>query len=211
MADCSAPVGSASCPGVAATCPAVRALRRRRIRCRSVRRLLPHRPRSGPSRSGPARCPGTAIRMDADRPDGGTCDDDCASGGGDGAGAVGAAPAPARRACMTKRLRRPRWQGGTRIVASHANGAQMATDMPSRYPETKRGKATSPLPVGRFRRGFASCTAMCIAMSAACARHRAHVARACAPLAAVIPAASSGMADASGEPVPCAPAMSGSS
>ena len=56
-----------------------------------------------------------------------------------------------------------RWQGGTRVVASHANGAQMATDMPSEL----GGAGKDVTPGWLFRAGFASCTATCIAMGAA--------------------------------------------
>lgn len=56
-----------------------------------------------------------------------------------------------------------RWQGGTRTVASHANGAQMATDMPTEL----GGAGNEVTPGWLFRAGFASCTATCIAMGAA--------------------------------------------
>jgi uncharacterized OsmC-like protein len=56
-----------------------------------------------------------------------------------------------------------RWQGGTRVVASHANGAQMATDMPTEL----GGAGEDVTPGWLFRAGFAACTATCIAMGAA--------------------------------------------
>ena len=56
-----------------------------------------------------------------------------------------------------------RWEGGTRIVASHANGAQMATDMPDEL----GGSGNEVTPGWLFRAGFASCAATCIAMGAA--------------------------------------------
>ena len=56
-----------------------------------------------------------------------------------------------------------RWQGGTRVVSSHANGAQMATDMPTELGGT--GDQVSP--GWMFRAGLASCLTTCIAMNAA--------------------------------------------
>jgi len=56
-----------------------------------------------------------------------------------------------------------RWQGGTRVVASHANGIEMATDMPSDL----GGSGNGVTPGWLFRAGFASCAATCIAMGAA--------------------------------------------
>ena len=56
-----------------------------------------------------------------------------------------------------------RWEGGTRIVASHANGKQMATDMPAELGGT--GDQVSP--GWLFRAGLASCAATTIAMTAA--------------------------------------------
>jgi uncharacterized OsmC-like protein len=93
-----------------------------------------------------------------------------------------------------------RWQGGTRVVASHANGAQMATDMPAEL----GGAGNDVTPGWLFRAGFASCTATCIAMSAA--------ARGIELTSLEVRATSRsdlrglfGMADASGEPVPAGP------
>jgi uncharacterized OsmC-like protein len=56
-----------------------------------------------------------------------------------------------------------RWEGGTRIVASHANGKQMATDMPSEL----GGSGDQVTPGWLFRAGLASCGATTIAMTAA--------------------------------------------
>jgi len=56
-----------------------------------------------------------------------------------------------------------RWQGGTRIVASHPSGAQMPTDMPTELGGT--GDQVSP--GWLFRAGLASCLSTCIAMNAA--------------------------------------------
>jgi len=56
-----------------------------------------------------------------------------------------------------------RWQGGTRIVASHPSGAQMPTDMPTEFGGT--GDQVSP--GWLFRAGLASCLSTCIAMNAA--------------------------------------------
>ena len=56
-----------------------------------------------------------------------------------------------------------RWQGGTRVIASHANGKQVLTDMPSEL----GGSGDQVSPGWLLRAGFASCTATCIAMAAA--------------------------------------------
>ena len=56
-----------------------------------------------------------------------------------------------------------RWQGGTRIVASHENGIQVKTDMPSEF----GGAGDQVTPGWLFRAGLASCSATSIAMSAA--------------------------------------------
>jgi organic hydroperoxide reductase OsmC/OhrA len=58
-----------------------------------------------------------------------------------------------------------RWEGGTRIVASHANGSRMATDMPTELGGA--GNDVDVTPGWLFRAGFASCAATCIAMGAA--------------------------------------------
>lgn len=56
-----------------------------------------------------------------------------------------------------------RWQGDLRVVASHANGTQMATDMPKEL----GGTGDQVTPGWLFRAGLASCFATCIAMHAA--------------------------------------------
>ncbi|MDM0018142.1 OsmC family protein [Variovorax saccharolyticus] len=56
-----------------------------------------------------------------------------------------------------------RWDGGLRIAASHANGAQMLTDMPVEL----GGTGDRVTPGWLLRAGVASCTATRIAMSAA--------------------------------------------
>ena len=58
-----------------------------------------------------------------------------------------------------------RWKGGTRIVASHANGAQIPTEMPTELGGS--GNDVHVTPGWLFRAGFASCAATCIAMGAA--------------------------------------------
>ena len=58
-----------------------------------------------------------------------------------------------------------RWERGMRIVASHANGATVQTDMPGELGGT--GDQVSP--GWLFRAGLASCAATCIAMRAATA------------------------------------------
>jgi uncharacterized OsmC-like protein len=58
-----------------------------------------------------------------------------------------------------------RWEGGMRIMASHANGATMVTDMPSEVGGA--GNDAHVTPGWLFRAGFASCAATCIAMGAA--------------------------------------------
>ena len=56
-----------------------------------------------------------------------------------------------------------RWASGTRVVASHANGTQMATDMPGEL----GGSGDQVTPGWLFRAGLASCGATSIAMAAA--------------------------------------------
>jgi uncharacterized OsmC-like protein len=56
-----------------------------------------------------------------------------------------------------------RWTGGTRVVASHANGAQLLTDMPAEL----GGTGDQVTPGWLFRAGFASCAATSIVMAAA--------------------------------------------
>ena len=55
------------------------------------------------------------------------------------------------------------WEGGTRVVASHANGTRMTTDMPGEL----GGEGRDVTPGWLFRAGFASCAATSIAMGAA--------------------------------------------
>lgn len=56
-----------------------------------------------------------------------------------------------------------RWEGGTRVVATHANGMQVLTDMPQEF----GGSGDQVSPGWLVRAGFASCTATCIALAAA--------------------------------------------
>jgi uncharacterized OsmC-like protein len=56
-----------------------------------------------------------------------------------------------------------RWAGGTRVISSHTNGTEMATDMPSEL----GGSGNHVTPGWLFRAGLASCTATRIAMAAA--------------------------------------------
>jgi uncharacterized OsmC-like protein len=55
------------------------------------------------------------------------------------------------------------WSGDTRIAASHANGTQILTDMPTEL----GGSGDRVSPGWLFRAGFASCAATLIAMVAA--------------------------------------------
>jgi uncharacterized OsmC-like protein len=56
-----------------------------------------------------------------------------------------------------------RWDGGTRVVAGHANGTQVQTDMPAEL----GGSGDRVTPGWLFRAGIASCAATTIAMAAA--------------------------------------------
>jgi uncharacterized OsmC-like protein len=56
-----------------------------------------------------------------------------------------------------------RWDGGTRVVASHANGRRIATDMPREL----GGEGQEVTPGWLVRAGLASCSATSIAMAAA--------------------------------------------
>lgn len=56
-----------------------------------------------------------------------------------------------------------RWDGGLRMVASHANGRQMLTDMPVEL----GGSGDQVSPGWMLRAGLAACTATCVAMAAA--------------------------------------------
>jgi len=93
-----------------------------------------------------------------------------------------------------------RWQTGLRVVASHAAGIQMLTDMPTEL----GGSGDQVTPGWLFRAGLASCCATRVAMGAAAAGIE---------LAMLEVSASSrsdtrgllGMADTSGEPVGAGP------
>jgi uncharacterized OsmC-like protein len=56
-----------------------------------------------------------------------------------------------------------RWAGGTRVVASHASGMQLSTDMPLEF----GGSGDRVTPGWLLRAGLASCCATRIAMGAA--------------------------------------------
>jgi uncharacterized OsmC-like protein len=56
-----------------------------------------------------------------------------------------------------------RWQSGLRVIACHANGTQVLTDMPSEL----GGSGDKITPGWLFRAGLASCLTTCIAMDAA--------------------------------------------
>ena len=56
-----------------------------------------------------------------------------------------------------------RWTGGTRVVASHANGTEVPTDMPSEL----GGTGDRVTPGWLFRAGLASCATTSIVMAAA--------------------------------------------
>jgi uncharacterized OsmC-like protein len=92
------------------------------------------------------------------------------------------------------------WQTGLRVVACHANGTQMLTDMPAEL----GGSGDQVTPGWLFRAGLASCFATRIALGAAAAGIE---------LTKLEVLASSrsdtrglfGMADASGEPVSAGP------
>lgn len=56
-----------------------------------------------------------------------------------------------------------RWQGGTRVVSSHASGAQVETDMPAEL----GGTGDRVAPGWLFRAAIASCATTSIALAAA--------------------------------------------
>jgi uncharacterized OsmC-like protein len=93
-----------------------------------------------------------------------------------------------------------RWSGGTRVLARHANGTEVATDMPAEL----GGSGDRVTPGWLFRAGFASCATTSIVMAAA---------RAGIKLTTLELQVSSrsdtrgllGMAGADGQPVPAAP------
>jgi uncharacterized OsmC-like protein len=58
-----------------------------------------------------------------------------------------------------------RWMGGLRVISSHANGTQIASDMPAELGGT--GDQVSP--GWLFRAGLAACLGTCIAIQAAAA------------------------------------------
>lgn len=58
-----------------------------------------------------------------------------------------------------------RWEGGTRVISAHANGAQVATDMPSEL----GGSGDQVTPGWLLRAGLASCLATRVVMAAAAA------------------------------------------
>jgi uncharacterized OsmC-like protein len=93
-----------------------------------------------------------------------------------------------------------RWQTGLRVVASHANGTQLLTDMPAEL----GGSGDLVTPGWLFRAGLASCFATRIAMGAAALGIEL-------TLLEVLASSRSdtrgvfGMADASGEPVGAGP------
>jgi uncharacterized OsmC-like protein len=58
-----------------------------------------------------------------------------------------------------------RWESGTRVVSSHANGTHLSTDMPTEL----GGRGDQVTPGWLFRAGLASCLATRIAMGAAAA------------------------------------------
>jgi uncharacterized OsmC-like protein len=93
-----------------------------------------------------------------------------------------------------------RWERGTRVVASHANGTQMTTDMPVEL----GGTGDKVTPGWLFRAGLASCAATSIALNAA--------AKGIELTTLEVRATSRsdargllGMADAAGTPVPAGP------
>jgi len=93
-----------------------------------------------------------------------------------------------------------RWQTGMRVVATHANGTQMLTDMPTEL----GGSGDKVTPGWLFRAGLASCCATRIAMGAATAGIEL------AMLEVLATSRSDtrgllGMADVSGEPVGAGP------
>lgn len=93
-----------------------------------------------------------------------------------------------------------RWQSGLRVIACHANGTQVLTDLPTEL----GGNGVEVTPGWLLRAGLASCLATCIAM---------HAAAAGIELAALEVRAGSrsdlrglfGMADSAGTPVDAAP------
>jgi len=92
------------------------------------------------------------------------------------------------------------WESGTRVVAKHANGTQIVTDMPAEL----GGSGDQVTPGWLFRAGLASCLATRIAMDAAAAGIEL------AALEVLVSSRSDlrglfGIADATGEPVDAGP------
>jgi uncharacterized OsmC-like protein len=92
------------------------------------------------------------------------------------------------------------WQSGTRVVAKHANGTQIVTDMPAEL----GGSGDHVTPGWLFRAGLASCLATRIAMDAAAGGIEL------AALEVLVSSRSDlrglfGIADATGEPVDAGP------
>jgi len=58
-----------------------------------------------------------------------------------------------------------RWMDGLHVAITHANGHQVATDMPAEFGGT--GDGALPSPGWLFRAGMASCLATCIVINAA--------------------------------------------
>lgn len=92
------------------------------------------------------------------------------------------------------------WSGGLRIIAGHANGTRIPTDMP----EELGGTGDRITPGWLMRAGLASCTATCIAMRAAARGIELDelelVARSRSDTRGLL-----GMPSQSGEPVPAGP------
>jgi uncharacterized OsmC-like protein len=93
-----------------------------------------------------------------------------------------------------------RWQTGLRVAASHANGTQMLTDMPTEL----GGSGDQVTPGWLFRAGLASCCATRIAMGAAAAQIELEVLEVSASSRSDTRGLF-GMADVSGEPVGAGP------
>jgi uncharacterized OsmC-like protein len=92
------------------------------------------------------------------------------------------------------------WQSGTRVVASHANGTTVSTDMPAEF----GGSGDRVSPGWLFRAGMAACASTTIAMQAA----RLGVALSALEVQARSRSDSRGllgMTDATGEAVPAGP------
>jgi uncharacterized OsmC-like protein len=93
-----------------------------------------------------------------------------------------------------------RWESGTRVVSSHANGTRLLTDMPTEL----GGSGEQVTPGWLFRAGLASCLATRIAMGAAVAGFELAMlevlASSCSDARGIF-----GMSEASGEPVCAGP------